>query len=57
MSQSLGMVTFWKKGMMSSYQKMPLYSFFKITKGLLALLCQMYGRTVLTPRLRWLQMT
>jgi hypothetical protein len=38
---SLDNCTAWKKGMISSCQKMPLYSFFRFVNGLLALLCQM----------------
>ena len=34
-----------------------LYSFFRLTNGLLALLCQMYGSPVFTPRPRWSQIT
>ena len=34
-------------------QKMPLYSFFKLTKGLDAFECQIYGLPVLMPRPRW----
>ena len=41
MVASLDRVTAWKKGMMSSCQKIPLYSFFRFTKGLDALECQM----------------
>lgn len=54
---SFGRTAARKNGISSSCQKIPLYSFFRLTKGLLALLCHKQGRPVLTPNSKWSHIT